>query len=129
MSYRILVTGSREWDQWDVVEGALRNEYERARAYGLVDSYGRVDAVLVHGGAKGLDQIAHEIWEAATDCDVEPHMADWFSDPKERNQWMVDQGADICLAFALKWASGTGHCARAARRAGIPTIDLGVNTA
>lgn len=129
MSYRILVTGSREWDQRSIVEGALRNEYERVRAYGLLDELGTPDAVLVHGDAKGLDRMAEQIWLSATFCRVDPWPADLFPDPLTRNQFMVDQGADICLAFALKWASGTGACARAARRAGIPTVDMGVNTA
>jgi hypothetical protein len=41
---------------------------------------------------------------------------------------MVSLGADVCLAFAQAYASGTGHCARAARKAGIPVLDYGVST-
>src|SRR5690606_28867717 len=48
--------------------------------------------------------------------------------PLIRNQEMVDKGANVCLAFATKWNSGTGHCARAARRAGIFVCDYGVST-
>jgi hypothetical protein len=41
---------------------------------------------------------------------------------------MVRLGADRCAAFALSWDSGTGHCARLARDAGILTADFGVDT-
>lgn len=58
----------------------------------------------------------------------EAHPAREHPDPKARNLHMVGLGADVCLAFAWCWASGTGHCARAARRAGIRTLDFGVPT-
>lgn len=48
--------------------------------------------------------------------------------PRARNQHMVNLGADVCLAFATRWASGTGMCARMARKAGILVVDYGVDT-
>lgn len=121
MIYRILVTGSRDWDDWLSVDSALCFEVEHCMPVGRVP-------VLIHGKAKGADQLAQAVW-LRTPWQMEEYPASDFPDPKVRNQHMVDLGADVCLAFALSWASGTGHCARAARRAGIPTIDLGVNTA
>jgi len=118
VSYRILVTGSRQWKDGWLVEDAL---------LAAVDSAPDDEIVVVHGAAKGFDTIADEV---ARDFGlrVEAHRAQDHPDPLARNQHMVDLGADICLAFALDWASGTGHCARRARQAGIPTIDYGVNT-
>lgn len=98
-------------------------------------------AVLVHGDSRdksgercGGDLIADQVW---TDwvgswpdlfLPAERHPAAERSDPKARNLAMVNQGADRCAAVADSYASGTGHCARAARRAGIPTQDFGVPT-
>lgn len=119
--FRILVTGSRDWDDWDKVFYALREWHLHARTVGM-------QSVLVHGGARGLDSIAAEIWANYSSMSAEEYPARWFDNPKARNQHMVNLGADVCLAFAKDWASGTGHCARAARRAGIHTIDYGVST-
>lgn len=119
--YRILVTGSREWDDWLGVDSALCLEVQQM----MGDPGGT--PVLIHGGAIGLDSIAKRIWQR-TPWPMEEYPAEGFDTPLLRNQYMVDLGADVCLAFALKWATGTGHCARAARRAGILTIDYGVST-
>lgn len=117
---RILVTGSRNWDDRDAVIDALIERDD-----------GVPEAVLVHGGARGADTMAANLAEMFGWA-VEAHPADWARYGKSagflRNVEMVSLGANICVVFALKWASGSGHCARAARRAGIPTIDIGVST-
>jgi len=113
---RILVTGSRDWTDREAVGRAL----DKAAPIDPVDRI-----VVVHGGARGTDLVAH-YWATKWGWITEAHPAG--SDPKARNQRMVDLGADVCLAFATRWASGTGHCARAARRAGIRTVDYGVST-
>lgn len=84
-------------------------------------------AVLVHGDAVGVDRKAAAFW-IGLGGNTERHPAREHPSPRARNQHMVDLGADVCLAFASRWASGTGMCARMARRAGIPVFDFGVNT-
>lgn len=107
---RILVTGSRKWDDWPLLCQAL--------------NVAKPD-VVVHGGAYGADAMAGQ-WAKVARLPAEVYPA--AGAPRVRNQHMVDQGADVCLAFALTWASGTGMCARMARKAGIPVIDYGVDT-
>lgn len=114
--FRILVTGSREWRDQGVIEEAL-----------LWAAQGRRDVTVVHGWAEGADTIADRVTRAYGWI-PEGHPADMHTSPKHRNDHMVRLGADICLSFAESWASGTGHCARAARRAGIPVVDYGVDT-
>jgi len=113
---RILVTGSRGWTDWPTLCSALNN------------ALGGVDVVtIVHGAAAGADAMAQE-WADVAEMPFEAHRAEDFPSPLVRNRHMVNLGADVCLAFAQKWASGTGNCARLARRAGIPVIDYGVDT-
>lgn len=114
---RILITGARDWTDGDRLYEALSDlEYEYP------------GAVLVHGDALGVDREAAKQWEL-WGLPTEAHPASDHATPLDRNLHMVGLGADLCIAFATRWASGTGHCARAARRAGIPTIDYGVSTA
>lgn len=113
---RILITGARDWDRRSLIVAALRDAWRL-----------RPDATLVHGGAVGADQMAAEIW-ASGGLPTEEHPASRFESPRQRNQHMVDLGADVCISFAMRWASGTGMCARMARRAGIPVIDYGEDT-
>lgn len=113
---RILITGSRGWTDAVTMLRVLRG------AWHLFP-----EAVLVHGDAEGADRMAAGIWVSGA-RPVEAYPAGDFPSPKHRNQHMVDLGADLCLAFAQSWASGTGQCARMARRAGIPVLDYGVDT-
>jgi len=119
VAYRILVTGSREWTDDRAVAVALGHAITRAPF--------EEEIVIVHGAAPGADSSART-WANLRGFTEEPHHYSEHASPKHRNDHMVRLGADICLAFAQSWASGTGHCARAARRAGIETIDYGVDT-
>jgi hypothetical protein len=114
MSGRVLVTGSRDWDDRDAIDLAL---------YGAYVELGS-GTVLVSGACPtGADAIAEELW-ALRGLPVERHPADWKRWGKAagslRNQEMVDLGADVCLAFPLPDSRGTRHCMKAAERAGIP---------
>lgn len=128
MTYRILVTGSRDWHDGQAIKDALKTAVRENIRYG--------EFVLVHGACHtGADLTAHFVWQAfqqakvpTTLLDAEQYPGGLFPTFKVRNQFMVDLGADVCLAFATKWASGTGQTARMARRAGIRTIDYGVDT-
>lgn len=114
---RVLVTGSRDWEDRDLVEAALLAETDPS---GL-------PMVLIHGGARGLDRVAADLagvlgWR---EVPFPVKKADWRYHGRAagplRNQKMVDYGADICLAFPLPKSQGTWDCLRRAKAAGIPT--------
>jgi hypothetical protein len=123
---RILVTGSRDWADDDVIEGALADIWNES---------GRRVTLVSGACPTGADAISEECakimgWE------VERHPADWSRGRKagpERNAHMVSLGADICLAFIGPCTSprcnrtdehdshGATGCADLAEHAGIPT--------
>jgi YspA, cpYpsA-related SLOG family len=109
-AYRVLVTGSRSWDDGQAIFDALA-EY----------NYGQV--ALVHGAARGADLIAASV-AAGFGWKIEPHPADWDRCGKAagliRNRYMVELGADVCLAFIRDNSRGATHCAGLAEKAGIP---------
>jgi len=144
MTYRILVTGSRDFVDYRTVERELGS----ACARGMMA--GHYDIVVVHGGAKGADAQASRyvadnriraMEAAGVDLTEEIHPADWSKGKGAgivRNHRMVSLGADECLAFALRCAGGkakcragphpthgTAHCAFEAESAGIPVTKVG----
>jgi hypothetical protein len=115
---RLLVTGSRKWDDRDAIRDALYV------AFLQLGGQGGERITLVHGGAIGADLIASEIWTRESGMPVEEHRAMWEIWGKRagvyRNQVMVEKGADLCMAFILDSSSGASHCAQLAEDAGIP---------
>lgn len=135
-TYRVLVTGSRAWDNGLAVWEALES----------IQYYPRT-LVVVHGGARGADDMASRwarVHGACGGIADEPHEADWEGpchpscrpghrrtrrDGTEfcpaagayRNAEMVALGADLCLAFIRDGSRGATHCAGLAEKAGIPT--------
>ena len=110
---RILITGSRNWENYGLVQ------------YVLTDLYAKnPSAVLVSGNCpSGADAMCERMW-CSLGGKVERHPADWSLGRKAgplRNQQMVDLGADLCVAFRRGDSRGTTHCANAATLAGIPT--------
>lgn len=110
---RLLVSGSRTWDDEEAVREVLRDAWKRIGA-----------ATLVHGGARGLDRMAAGIWSGAG-LPVEEWPADWErfgrSAGFRRNEAMVEAGADLCAVFVRSGSRGASHTARIAQAAGIPT--------
>ncbi len=110
---RILCTGSRSFEN----VGVIATELGRlCRGHQLI--------TLVHGacptGADAIvDRVAREIGYT-----IERHPADWSLNGKSagfmRNDYMVRQGADICLAFWDGVSNGTRDCFTRAVKAGIP---------
>ena len=134
VSYRVLVTGSRDWTDRDAIRDALSaidgmSNY-RVLVMGSLDGLSAIDwncdpadsLTLVHGAARGADSIAADI---ATEMGwtVEAHPADWERYGKRagfvRNDEMVKLGADVCLAFIKDNSRGAMMCAGLAEKAGI----------
>lgn len=119
MTVRILVTGSREFSDEDLLYDTLSEIYEE-----LEDS----EVIVIHGAARGADSFAgrwaHMMQEEFRVFE-EKHPADWDSFGKAagglRNQAMIDLGADIVVAFRKADAKniGTNDCIRRATSAGI----------
>ena len=122
MSYRILVTGSRDWSDSMSLSKALALEVVPAIEKGL-------DVVVIHGDCPtGADAITQEVCDA-NNVPTERHPADWATYGRSagpvRNKYMVDLGADVCLAFPLLNSRGTLNCMRLAEQAGIPVHNFG----
>lgn len=121
MTYRILVTGSRTWGDYETLTNALDSAYLGTNATAPV--------TLVHGACPhGADAMA-AAWvaglrQAGWILTEERHPAEWQAWGKaagfRRNAEMVKLGADICLAFIRDGSRGATHCADLAEKAGIP---------
>ena len=137
--FRILVTGSRDWDDVPAVYRALTH---------AAAEHPQQSVVIVHGACpKGADAIAVQ-WTRI--CPVqwgkrvsaEAHPADWDAYGRaagmRRNAEMVALGADVCLAFIMPCTDpmcrrpgahgshGASHCAQLAEANGIETRRFGV---
>ncbi|MFJ8727729.1 DUF2493 domain-containing protein [Streptomyces sp. NPDC093269] len=138
---RVLVTGSRTWADRQAIADALLDAWHDATQTISPD----VRFIVVHGDCpQGADRIAKQ-WAMDNGLAHEPHPADWSAPCTDacspnashrktsrrhgdycpmaghnRNQRMVDRGADLVLAFHRNNSSGTADCIRRARRAGIP---------
>jgi hypothetical protein len=115
--FRILVTGSRDWQDSDVICQALD------AAVQAVPPHTR-DAWLVVGDCPtGADRMAYQ-WAVAAMLPIDAYLADWNTHGKaagpRRNARMVAAGADLCLAFIRNGSRGASHTVSLARRAGIP---------
>lgn len=117
--YRLLLTGSREWDDKDTLVDVLNDVWLTTPGV----------FVLVHGACPtGADAMAQAWAEemGPSYVRVEQHPADWQEHGKPagliRNAEMVDLGADQCFAFFKDGAAndGTTHCSGLAEKAGIP---------
>jgi hypothetical protein len=115
--YRVLVTGSRTWNDQAVIWQALANVVRQLPP--------DREVVLVHGACpRGADEMAHQ-WMRGYGGVIEAHPANWVKHGKaagfRRNAEMVALGADICLAFIRNNSRGASHTAALAEKAGIPT--------
>lgn len=136
---RVLVTGSRDWADPNVVRLAL----EGALALLQVPVTVQRTMTLIHGDARGLDRMAADEAERRG-WQIEEHPAQWDTHtaacpPRHlgektckmaghrRNHEMIALGADLVLSFPLGAensgeSKGTWGCTRAAMSAGLPTI-------
>ena len=110
---RILITGSRTWENSDTILEAL-------------DYHGGDYTTVVSGHCPiGADDMAEDAAHAMG-MDVEEHPADWKKHGRRagfvRNAEMVALGADLCLAFIRDNSKGATMTADLAMKAGIETI-------
>lgn len=132
---RVLVTGSRTWNDEQMVADALLEAWNDA----LQD--GAPGIIVVHGACpRGADAIADR-WARSAGIQVEDHPAQnhpsqdfgpWPGAGPHRNAYMIDLGADIALAFIGPCENprcprtrphpshGAAGCAGLAKAAGIP---------
>lgn len=129
-SYRVLLTGSRTWDDEVLMRKAFSSIAEQNEHAFKV--------ILVHGTAHGADQMGERIAKEL-EWSIERHPAHWNSHDDNcpgwhegekvckraghrRNEEMVNLGADICLAFIKSKSAGASSCAKSAEKKGIPTV-------
>lgn len=115
---RVLVTGSRDWPEPDIVEKALEKLLPTAWL------------TIVHGACPtGADAQANE-WakqkiREGYPIEIEPHPALWNiygkSAGHRRNAEMVTQNANLCLAFIHNNSKGSTNTKELAEKAEIPT--------
>lgn len=113
---KIMITGSRDWEDVPVIRQALYNAFVELGA----DN----ETVLLSGHcSSGADLFAETIWNDEMGLPVELFPADWesfgnYAGPK-RNQQMVDEKPDIVLAFPKGKSVGTRGTIRMAEQAGL----------
>lgn len=128
ITHRVGVTGSRDFDDYFVVQNAIHDAYFELYDYMSIEPQ---VVVFVHGKCdRGTDAmcglIVREMKAAGFRVEVEEHPADWLRYGRAagpiRNSEMVADGADRWLAFYKQGAGnrGTDDCACKAEAAGIP---------
>jgi len=112
---RVLVCGSRVWPDADVIVDILKD---------LQDQHGD-ELVIIHGGAKGADKLAHE-YCLILGIKVEVFLADWTRYGRgagyHRNTKMLNTGPDLVVAFHSENSPGTGHTIRQSQDRGVPLL-------
>lgn len=117
---RVLITGSRDWDDREVIESTI-TEWWTEQGYPK-------HVFLVSGACHaGADRLAERVG-AKLGFVIELHPAKWQTHGKRagfiRNSKMVKMGADICFAFIKNGSRGASHTAGLAEKAGIPTVRI-----
>lgn len=114
---RILICGSRDWNDWFFMRDAFIRWCE---AKGLPQ-------LIIEGCARGADTIAGHMLAPEYAIDVAHFPADWDRHGRAagpiRNQQMLDEGRpDAVIAFTrdLRISRGTRDMVTRARRAGLP---------
>ncbi|WP_079045252.1 MULTISPECIES: DUF2493 domain-containing protein [unclassified Streptomyces] len=115
--FTVIVTGSRNWKDWEAVWKELHSLYEEHR-----------ELLVIHGGCPtGADHYAEEWvrnWYYPLKVGQRVFSADWTLHGRAagpiRNREMAQAGADLCLAFPLGKSYGTWNCVNECKKAGIP---------
>lgn len=96
---KVIIAGSRDF----IDRTTIRQCIEASGIVGQITE-------LVHGGCRGVDSVAHDLFEGVVPIKVFP--ADWKKHGKAagpiRNQQMAEY-ADALIAIARPKSRGTGH--------------------
>lgn len=122
--YRVLVTGSRDWDDIETVKFSMVMAESGAHHSG---AKGASEITLVSGACPtGADRIAEELAEELRWGKIERHPANWEKYGKRagflRNKEMVDSHPHICLAFIKNNSKGATMTADLAEKAGLRVV-------
>jgi|SRR5712671_1244843 len=113
--FRILVTGSREWGEFDIIERELTDYYNLYKG----------EIIIIHGECPtGADKAASMVSEKLK-CPEIKFRANWKKCGRTagpiRNKEMLDETKpDMILAYPLRSSVGTKHMIRVARDMHIP---------
>jgi len=118
---RILVCGSRHFNDWELLHDTLWNfmESRKTEEYVCTDEY-----TIIHGDAPGADTLADKFaYTYGTNLEVYP--ANWREHGKAagpiRNKQMLDEGKpDLVIAFWDGKSPGTQNMIEQAQKAGVP---------
>jgi hypothetical protein len=120
--YRVMITGSREWENREAIRAELIAVYREHST-----------ALLIHGDARGADTLAKQSWESMGG-DTKAYPAKWRAGGRYnaaagrvRNGLMVATMPDLVLAFFQDGAEnkGTSDAVKQAWVAGIPVRPVG----
>lgn len=107
---RIMVTGSRNWEDVDAIRNALRQVSAE-------------HVILMHGDCSGTDRIAAKIARHELGWEVQAYPANWKEHGKAagpiRNHQMLSMGPELVIAFPSASSRGTQDAIRQARLLGI----------
>lgn len=112
---RVIVCGGRDYQDGTRVSAVLHKLHSEAG----------ID-LIIEGGAKGADYLAH-VWACMAGVPTERFEADWenqgsFAGPA-RNKRMLDEGKpDLVIAFP--GGRGTADMVRKARKAGVQVVEI-----
>lgn len=131
MTYRVLITGSRNWPGYFPIYRALHAELLAANA-----SDSRL--IVAHGGSGQADRFAADWCRFQPSVTEDVWLADWRTHGRKagplRNTNMIEPGAIRCHAFILPCVlrqcakkkphgtHGATDCANKAEKAGIETV-------
>jgi len=115
MTIRALVCGGRDYLDRAALYAAL-NDLHAARPF----------AIVITGGARGADTMAHE-WAMAQGIQTKVYMAEWERLGRKggplRNQRMLNEGKpNLVVAFA--GGRGTANMVMQARGVGVEVIEI-----
>ncbi len=108
---RVLFCGSRNWTDQVAIISQLNDL--------------PADTVIIHGGARGADEMAGKMAEDILGMEVEVYEADWERYGRAagpiRNKRMLDEGKpDLVIAFMKPESKGTKNMVEIAEKAGVP---------
>jgi hypothetical protein len=112
---RILVCGSRDWSEEKPIRQAL-------------EKYVEDNPVIITGGARGADTIAHNI-AVEFGLETEVYVPDWnkygkAAGPIRNKEMLIEGKPTLVLAFAkdLENSRGTKNMVEQSRKAGVKVI-------